>query len=167
MERQFSGLKQTVQSTVETPHAEKMDYLHHKNCLATQSKTFYPPTAVLFPKNGTHLRLMLKNGPGKHKPVRLWYTTLVYNQHASQLPDLRVGNHVALQHPTSKMWGTYGNHYRNWSKPKKPCEDPKWKDPHSKVKSHIDYNTSDSITPPLQTTTEVLIRGRYMAPNLP
>ena len=31
-----------------------------------------------------------------------------YNQHAYPLSDLRVGNHVAVQNPTSKMWDIYG-----------------------------------------------------------
>jgi len=31
-----------------------------------------------------------------------------YNQHAHHLSDLQVGNHVALQNPTSKMWDIYG-----------------------------------------------------------
>ena len=35
-------------------------------------------------------------------------STRAYNQQARPLPDLKVGNHVAIQHPTSKLWNTYG-----------------------------------------------------------
>ena len=35
-------------------------------------------------------------------------STLAYNQHTYKLSDLEVGNHVAIQHPTSKLWDTYG-----------------------------------------------------------
>ena len=35
-------------------------------------------------------------------------STRAYNQKAQLLPDLKVGNHVAIQHPTSKLWDTYG-----------------------------------------------------------
>ena len=31
-----------------------------------------------------------------------------YNQHAHSLPDLKVGSHVALQDPRSKLWDIYG-----------------------------------------------------------
>jgi len=31
-----------------------------------------------------------------------------YNLHAHNLPDIRIGSHVALQHPQTKMWDIYG-----------------------------------------------------------
>ena len=31
-----------------------------------------------------------------------------YNQHAHELSTLQVGNHIAIQNPTSKMWDIYG-----------------------------------------------------------
>ena len=32
----------------------------------------------------------------------------IYNQHTRELPNLKVGNHVAIQNPKSKMWDIYG-----------------------------------------------------------
>ena len=31
-----------------------------------------------------------------------------YNQHTRELPDIKVGNHVAIQNPRSKLWDIYG-----------------------------------------------------------
>ena len=31
-----------------------------------------------------------------------------YNQNAHDLPTLQIGNHVAIQNSTSKMWDIYG-----------------------------------------------------------
>ena len=35
-------------------------------------------------------------------------STRIYNQQAHTLPELEVGNHVAIQNPTTKLWDTYG-----------------------------------------------------------
>ena len=35
-------------------------------------------------------------------------TERVYNEHAHPLQDLHIGNHVAIQHPRSKLWDIYG-----------------------------------------------------------
>ena len=35
-------------------------------------------------------------------------TEQAYNQHTRELPDIKLGNHVAIQNPRSKLWDIYG-----------------------------------------------------------
>ena len=81
-----------------------MDFHPHKNYLATQYKILFPPTVDPLHQSGMR--------SSQEADAATIYTSetsqATYDQHAHPLSDLQVGNHVAVQNPTSKMWDIYG-----------------------------------------------------------
>ena len=77
----------------------------HKSSSDTQYKTAYPPTAVR-----SFTREWQKSSGDADKAAKTTQEKAqnFYNQHAHNLSGLQVGNHVAIQNPTSKLWDIYG-----------------------------------------------------------
>ena len=75
-----------------------MDCHHLKSCLDTLCKTPYLLTIDNLHKSGkSHLRML-----------QWWHKISYDKQNAHDLPTLQIGNHVAIQNPTSKIWDIYG-----------------------------------------------------------
>ena len=77
----------------------------HKSSSDTQYKTAYPPTTVRsftceWQKSSADADKAAKTTQEKAQNF--------YDQYTHNLSELQVGNHVAIQNPTSKLWEIYG-----------------------------------------------------------